>query len=377
MIREFASFTAAVFFALLAVAWSLSASAVEYPDHSNLLVRRDAKGVEHPVKSPEDWAKRRAHILEGMQAAMGPLPSRANLPPLDIEVTKTVEEEHCVRKHITFVPEKGDRLTAHLYFPKRGAAREAAREAAGEAAGNCRAASDESGDRQGPWSPTWGPLRNRGYAVELARRGYVVIAPDYVNMGEYKFDWRKGGYRSATMKGIVNHMRCVDLLQSLDEVDPEQIGVIGHSLGGHNSMFLGRIRSAGSKVIVSSCGWTPFHDYYGGNIKGWTHDGYMPLLATKYKLDPNLVPFDFYEIVAALAPRPFFSNSPLRDANFDYRGVEKAVKEAGKVYTLLGAGDRLQVRYPDCEHDFPPEVRKQAYEFIDAALGFTPTRPGM
>ena len=40
------------------------------------------------------------------------------------------------------------------------------------------------------------------------------------------------------MKGIFNHMRCVDLLQSREEVDPARIGVIGHSLGGHNSMFV-------------------------------------------------------------------------------------------------------------------------------------------
>ena len=43
---------------------------------------------------------------------------------------------------------------------------------------------------------------------------------------------------SATMKGIVNHRRAVDLLASLPEVDPRRIGVIGHSLGGHNSLFV-------------------------------------------------------------------------------------------------------------------------------------------
>jgi dienelactone hydrolase len=366
MNSRFAFFANVAFIPLLSVAWCLPSPGAEYPDHSNLLIRRDAEGIEHPVKSPEDWAKRRTHILEGMQAAMGPLPSRENFPPLDIRVTKTVEEEHCVRKHITFVPEEGDRLTAHLYFPKGGPEEKrpgiVALHPTNRAIGK-----DVVADL--------GPLRNRGYAVELARRGCVVIAPDYVNMGEYKFDWREAGYHSATMKGILNHMRCVDLLQSLDEVDPEKIGAIGHSLGGHNAMFLG-VFDPRVKVIVSSCGWTPFHDYYGGDIKGWTHDGYMPLLATKYKLDPDLVPFDFYEIVAALAPRPFFSNSPLRDSNFDYRGVEKAIEKAGKVYALLGAEDRLQVRYPDCEHDFPPEVRKEAYETIDAALGFTPVRPG-
>jgi pimeloyl-ACP methyl ester carboxylesterase len=257
-------------------------------------------------------------------------------------------------------------LTAHLYFPKGGPD--------GKRPGvvalhptNREIGKDVIADL--------GPLPNRGYAVELARRGYVVIAPDYVNMGEYKFDWRAGGYLSATMKGILNHMRCVDLLRSLDAVDGERIGAIGHSLGGHNAMFLG-VFDARVGVIVSSCGWTPFHDYYGGDIQGWTHDGYMPLLATKYKLDPDLVPFDFYEVVAALAPRPFFSNSPISDSNFDYRGVEKAVRNARAIYALFDAADKLQVRYPECEHDFPDAVREEAYEFIDKTLGFTPVRKG-
>src|SRR5918998_3344543 len=94
----------------------------------------------------------------------------------------------------------------------------------------------------------------------------------------------------------------------------------------------------------------------------------MPRLRDVYKLDPKRVPFDFYEVVAALAPRPFFSNSPLHDGNFSVEGVKKAHAAATQVYKLLGAPDALRVVYPDAGHDFPPEVRKEAYAFIDAAL---------
>ena len=73
-------------------------------------------------------------------------------------------------------------------------------------------------------------------------------------------------------------------------------------------------------------------------------------------------------VVAALAPRAFFSSSPLRDSNFDVRGVKKAIPKAREVYQLLGQGEALQLRTPDCEHDFPPEIRQEAYHFIDQAL---------
>ena len=79
---------------------------------------------------------------------------------------------------------------------------------------------------------------NMGYAPELARRGYVVLCPDYPSFGDYPYDFSKDDYVSGSMKGVFNHMRCVDLLRSRDDVDGERIGVIGHSLGGHNAMFL-------------------------------------------------------------------------------------------------------------------------------------------
>ena len=40
-----------------------------------------------------------------------------------------------------------------------------------------------------------------------------------------------------------------------------------------------------------------------GNLAGWTSDRYMPRIRTAYGNDPSKVPFDFYEVVAALAPR--------------------------------------------------------------------------
>ncbi len=93
-----------------------------------------------------------------------------------------------------------------------------------------------------------------------------------------------------------------------------------------------------------------------------------------YGLDPNCVPFDFYEVVAALAPRAFFSVFPERDANFTVAGVRKAIPMAKSVYDLHHAADRLQVRYPDCEHDFPNEMRREAYEFVDREFGHKPAR---
>jgi dienelactone hydrolase len=338
--------------------------AAELP-HARLLVYRDAAGREQPVKTAADWQQRRAAILAGMQEAMGKMPGPDAKVPLDMQQSgETFEGEGYYRLTISYAAEKNDRVPAYLYLPKSPPGIKLPAMLALHPTSPL--GKDVVDDK--------GPRPNRGYAKELAERGYVVLAPDYPSFGDYKsYDFNSDDYVSGTMKGIWNHLRGVDLLASLKEVDPERIGVIGHSLGGHNAMFVG-VFDERLKVIVSSCGWTPFHDYYGGKIAGWTSDRYMPKLKTDYDLDPDRVPFDFYEVVAALAPRAFFSCSPVSDSNFDVAGVRKAIPLARQVYQLLGAAENLQVRYPDSEHDFPTPTRRESYQFIDKVLNHKPAK---
>jgi hypothetical protein len=116
---------------------------------------------------------------------------------------------------------------------------------------------------------------------------------------------------------------------------------------------------------VTSCGFTPFHDYYEGRLAGWTSDRYMPRIRDVYENDPDRVPFDFYEVLAAIAPRATFIVAPEHDSNFAVAGVRKTEQEVQPVYELLGATDQLQIRYPDCAHDFPQAMRQEVYEWLD------------
>lgn len=333
-----------------------------YADHARLLVYRDEAGEVRPVGSREEWSRRREHILEGMQAAMGPLPDRSRLAPLDVQVLETFAGEGFTRLTLTFAADEKDRVPAHLYLPE------------GRPRGQrlpAMLALHPTGPLGKGIVAGLGERPNRAYALELALRGYVVLAPDYPSFGDYAYDFQADAFASGSMKGIFNHMRAVDLLQERDEVDPQRIGVIGHSLGGHNALFVAAFDER-LKVIVSSCGWTPFHDYRQGVLAPWAQEVYMPRLREVFGLDPDRMPFDFYEVVASLAPRPFFSASPLGDDNFDAGGVRKAEAAAREVYRLWDAACRLQVRYPDCGHDFPPQTRREAYAFIDQALGHAP-----
>ena len=316
----------------------------------------DERGKEREIRSAVDWEKRRAHILSDMERVMGPLPDRSKLPPLDVKVEGTEVAFGVVRKKVSFLSEPSDRVPAFLLMPKdlEGAApavlclHQTTKIGKGEPAGV-------------------GGNANLYYALELARRGYVTLAPDYPNFGDYLFNPYENGYASATMKGIWNHMRAVDLLESLPEVDSARMGSIGHSLGGHNTLFVG-VFDRRLQVMVSSCGFNSFCKYKGGNLKGWSHQGYMPRIAERYQMDAERMPFDFTEVVAALAPRGLFVNAPLHDNNFEVSGVEDCIRAAAPVYELLGARRNLAVVYPDAGHEFPAQVREQTYCFVETVL---------
>jgi dienelactone hydrolase len=333
-----------------------------YPEHQDLSYYLDAGRKKQPIKSEADWGIRRGHILANMQVVMGHLPDKSKRVLLDVKQLEEVKlDGGLVRRKISYQTEPNDRVSAYLFLPA-GLTALATR----HPAILCLHQTTNIGKEE---PSGLGGNPNLHYALHLAQRGYVTLAPDYPSFGEHQFDFAdpKFGYTSGTMKAIWDNLRAVDLLQSLPEVDPDRIGCIGHSLGGHNTMFTAAFDPR-IKVMVSNCGFTRFHKYYEGKLAGWTSARYMPLIASSYENNPDKVPFDFPEIVAVFAPRPFLASSPLRDSNFEVSGVKDTIAAARPIYELYGKGENLQANYPDCAHDFPEDVRKVAYDFFDKHL---------
>lgn len=308
------------------------------------------------IRTRADWQRARNQILDGMQLVMGKLPTLKREKVQFVEIEKE-DLPTFTRAKIKYLAERDDWVMAYLLTPKRQARKMPAmlclhqtiKIGKGEPAG-------------------LGGSANLQYARELAERGYVCIAPDYPYLGENSFDPYKNGYVSCTMKGIWNHIRAVDVLQSLPMVDGKRIGSIGHSLGGHNTLFVAAFDQR-IKAMVTSCGFTAAKKYYNGDLTGWAGVRYMPLIAEKYGKDPARIPFDFPELLVALAPRPLFINAPLRDGNFDVSGVRDCVDAALPVYDkVFKAKEKLVAVYPDAGHDFPPGVRRQVWNFLDRRL---------
>ena len=209
--------------------------------------------------------------------------------------------------------------------------------------------------------------------MELAQRGYVTLAPSYPLLAKYQPDIKELGWKSGTLKAVWDNIRGLDLLESLPYVDSSRgFGAIGHSLGGHNAVYTA-VFDDRLKAIVTSCGLDSYLDYHEGNPKnwdpekGWCQMRYMPKLAD-YNGRLAEIPFDFHELIGALAPRHVFIIAPTKDPNFRAASVDRIVAAARPVFKLFGHEDRLLLKHPECGHDFPPEMREAAYKMFDAVL---------
>jgi dienelactone hydrolase len=332
----------------------------------NLLLYRGPNGKPVVVKTAADWAKRRAEVVSGMESVMGKLPGSKKRCSLEVRTDEEIDCGSYIRRLISYASEPGCRVPAYLLIPKDLLA----------------------GKKKMPailcLHPTnnvlghgivvgLGSAANRAYAMELAQRGYVTLAPSYPLLAKYEPDLKKLGWESGTLKAVWDNMRGLDLLASLPFVDGAKMGAIGHSLGGHNSVYTA-IFDGRLKVVVSSCGLDSYVDYYNGDEKnwqperGWCQTRYMRKLAN-YKGRLTAIPFDFHEMIAALAPRHVLIIAPKRDSNFRPDSVDRIAAAARSVFKLLGHQERLRVEHPDCGHDFPNGMREKAYRLIDDVLG--------
>lgn len=352
----------------LALAWiaAIPGIAAERLPRDQVLLYRTADGGVRKAETFDQWQARRAEILEGMQQVMGRLPGDEKRCPLDVQVEEEVDCGSYVRRLITYASEPNSRVPAYLLIPKK-VLEQPDQRVPGIL---CLHGTDNvvgHGTVVG-----LGNRPNRQYASELAERGYVTLAPNYPLLAKYQPDIAALSWESGTLKAVWDNMRGLDLLASLPYVDSEQFGAIGHSLGGHNAVYTA-VFDPRIAVVVTSCGLDSYLDYYDGNPdvwlpeKGWTQTRYIPKLR-EYRGRLEEIPFDFHEMIAALAPRRVLIIAPKQDHNFRADSVDRVAAAAREVFALCGADEHLQVEHPDYGHDFPEHMRQYAYEFIDAAL---------
>src|SRR5690625_2776706 len=314
------------------------------------------------IDSTEKWENKADKIREIWFDYIGDLSQRV---PVEYEIVETESEKDHDRIKLVFQTVHDDKIPAYLLLPKE----------------------IEKSDRKHPAVLALHPTNaegkdsiatpcsrpNRQYAFELVSRGYVVLAPDALTSGDRIFKdhrhfqsapfYEKHPEWSTVAKNIVDHMQAVDLLESLPYVDSNRIGTIGHSFGGYNAYFLASIAPR-IAVAVSSCGFNPFTG--SSNPQHWgIRNWYTHLPRFSEDMENNRAPFDFHEIAALTAPRPFLNYSTQQDHIFpDWRPIAESMADLHKLYSLFDANDRFRSILTSGGHDFPPDIREIAYDFL-------------
>lgn len=302
----------------------------------------------------------RAALLARMEAVMGPFPRHAR-GPVPMRVLSETNRAGHVLRDIVYESEPGSWVPAYLLVP------DAARDAKGRSVPAALALHQtHAAGRKVVVGLGHSP--DDEYGVELANQGWVVLAPAYPQLADYAPDILGLGHASGTMKAIWDNVRGIDLLASMGFVDTNRVVAIGHSLGGHNALFTAAF-DARIRAVAGSCSFDSFRDYYDGNPdvwregKGWCQVRYMPRLAS-YTGRLDEIPFDFDDVLSAIAPRALYIHAPKGDSNFRWRSVERVVGKARPAWTA--APGNLVLDQPDGPHRFPPAQRARALKVLAA-----------
>lgn len=333
-----------------------------------------------PSKTPEQWKQRAAEVRRQILLACGlwPMPVKR---PIKATVHGRVERDEYTVERVFFESSPGLYVTGSLYRPRgkkgplptilspHGHWNNGRFYDHGEA----RVQNEiKLGAEKYPVGGRY-PLQAR--CVQLARMGCLVFHYDMLGVADsfgplshelvHRFakqrpelsspdDWglysAQAELRLVNVFGlqIWNNIRALDWVLTLDDVDPQRIGITGASGGGTQTMIMAaiddRLAAAFPAVMVSTA------------MQG----GCTCENACYLRIDTGNI-----EFAALAAPKPM----GLTAANDWTRELEtKGLPELRQHYQMLGAADNVEGKYFDFGHNYNYVSRAMMYDFFNRHL---------
>jgi dienelactone hydrolase len=199
------------------------------------------------------------------------------------------------------------------------------------------------------------------FAVQCVRRGYVTLAIDPLGFGHRRDPAarKKGPSASScqpaagaalmlgeTMAGwrSWDAFRSLDLLETMPEVDPKRLAMMGISGGGTVILYASALDER-VKVSVLSGSFCTYKD----SIFSIAHciDNYVP----------GILPwFEEADLMGLIAPRYVFVESGTQDDIFPEPGVRAALRDASAIFKACGAEGHIDHAFFEAGHSFHGEA---------------------
>jgi len=303
-------------------------------------------------------------MREKILTCLGKFPPKTALNLTLIEETHTPDH---VRQLIEYNTEPNERVRSYLLIPTNRKPKNPAILAIHQHAGKWHLGKSEVVGLDE--NPEQGEDGMYCYGLDLVRRGFVVIAPDMLcfesRMGENFASCREDrqAYERLMFCKYVQYGSClqtkylhdlsvaIDVLENLDFVDSDNIGVVGHSLGGQETVWI-TWYDLRIKAGVCSCGVSSVKAIFEHEI---LHNFalYVPGLGAVCDID---------EVVREIAPRAIMLTNGLRDEGlFPLDGVRQ-IEDSNK------NNPNFKSVIFDDGHRFNPAEKEIAYGWLIGKL---------
>ncbi|WP_100406465.1 dienelactone hydrolase family protein [Bacillus solitudinis] len=310
-----------------------------------------------------------AQVKKQFNEALGEFPNKDN--EFNAKTLERVEFEDFVRIRVEITTFASLRVPVYVLFPKEnsGEKRPAALALHGHGYGSKEVVGlnvDGTNNLEEP------PGIHKNFAVELVRRGVIVIAPELIGFADRKLEKdfipeASSSHNSCfalasqlllmgkSLAGlrVAECRRVIDYLTELDAVDSENIGIIGLSGGGLVAAYTSAVDERVKATVI--CGYT---NTFKGSIIDRNHclDNYIPGVLSFAEMP---------ELIGLIAPRPLFIESGIDDPLFPIEQVKVAVKTLREIYQNFEASHVLDSHYFKGKHEISGE---ESYDWLMTQL---------
>lgn len=307
-----------------------------------------------PLGSPEDFEPWRERCRRRLDQLLGPWPDAV---PLNLELLESVNCDGYTRHKVVFDVESTMSVPAFLLVPDD-------REQPGPAILAVHGHGPGKSEVCGVVSTN---APNVDYAAQLARRGYVVLAPDLRCFGERSDEMPASHYlcdtnlvhsvmegRNPLTENLWDLQRALDVLGQHPLVDAERIGMVGLSYGGTVTLFLAAIDGRVAASVVS------------GFFSSWQAGHAVPLNMCGSQVLPGMLgKLEHVDLAALAAPKPLLVETGTRDGIWPVGAATQAIAQLQTVYGWCGEPERVAHDVFEAGHQWHGVL---AYAFLDRWL---------